>query len=72
MVESEVWFYWLGPSAPSRVDHGSTLENHMLQSSGIAIRITSRTFLVIDLVGLHASFRGHLVAWRREDGWVRG
>ena len=71
-----MWFYWLGPSAPSRVDHGSTLENHMLQSSGIAIRITSRitsrTFLVIDLVGLHASFRGHLVAWRREDGWVRG
>ena len=66
MVESEVWFDWMGPIMASR------LETTMLQSSGIAIRITSRTFLVIDLVGLHASFRGHEIAWTREYGWVRG
>jgi hypothetical protein len=42
MVESEVWFYWMGPIM------ASPLETTMLQSSGIAIRITSRTFLVIE------------------------
>jgi hypothetical protein len=66
MVESEVWFYWMGPIM------ASPLETTMLQSSGIAIRITSRTFLVIDLAGFHASFRGHEVAWTRVYGWVRG
>ena len=66
MVESEVWFDWMAPIM------ASPLETAMLQSSGIAIRITSRTFLAIDVVGLHASFRGHEVAWRREYGWVRG
>jgi hypothetical protein len=44
----------------------------MLMSSGFAIRITSRTFLTIDLTGLHASFRGHEMAWTREYGWVKG
>jgi hypothetical protein len=66
MIESEVWFLLEGPIMVS------PLETTMLQSSGIAIRITSRTFLVIDLVGLHASFRCHEVAWTREYGWVRG
>jgi hypothetical protein len=38
----------------------------MLMSSGLAIRLSARTFLVIDLVGLHVSFRGHEMAWTRE------
>jgi hypothetical protein len=67
MVESEVWFDRMGPIM------ASPLETTMLQSSGIAIRITSRTFLVIDLVGLHASFRGHEIRLDAgEYGWVRG
>jgi hypothetical protein len=43
---------------------GPPKETTMLQS-GFAIRINSRTFLVIDLAGLDASFRGHEVAWTR-------
>ena len=42
----------------------------MLTTPGIAIRFTSRTFFVLDSVGLHVSFRGHEVAWTREFGWV--
>ncbi len=44
----------------------------MLQSSGVAIRITNRTFLVWDLAGFHASFRGHEMAWTMEYGLVLG
>jgi hypothetical protein len=36
------------------------------------LRLTRRTFLVLDLCGLHASWRGREVAWTREFGWVRG
>jgi hypothetical protein len=62
MVESEVWFYWMV------VNQDGFKETTM----AISIKLTVHTFLVIDLVGLHASFRGHEVAWTREYGWVRG
>jgi len=39
----------------------------LLSSIVFAIKLSRRTFLVIALMGLHASFRGHEV-----DGWVRG
>jgi hypothetical protein len=44
----------------------------LLSSIVFAIKLSRRTFLVIALMGLHASFRGHEVACTRQDGWVRG
>ena len=38
----------------------------------ISIKLTRRTFLIIDLCGLHASLRGREVAWTPEFGWVLG
>ena len=44
----------------------------LLSPFGLAIHVSARTFLIIYRLGLHASFRGHEVAWTREYGWVMG
>jgi hypothetical protein len=46
--------------------------NTMLMSNGIAIRFTSRTFIVLDRFGVHVSLCGREVAYTRGFGWVRG
>ena len=59
----------------SHLNHGAAFSigaTMLLSSIGFAIKLSRRTFLVIDLVGLHASFRGAEVAWTRQFGWVRG
>ena len=45
---------------------------HLGATMSISIKLTRRTFLIIDLCGLHASLRGREVAWTPEFGWVLG
>jgi hypothetical protein len=44
----------------------------LLSPFGLAIHVSARTFLIIYRLGLHASFKGHEVAWTRTYGWVMG
>ena len=44
----------------------------LLSPFGVGIHLSARTFLTVGRLGLHASFKGHEVAWTREFGWVRG
>jgi hypothetical protein len=37
----------------------------LLSPFGVGIHLSARTFLTVGRLGLHASFRGHEVAWTR-------